>query len=169
VAHCAAFRAGFVVWHLSRHRQQRRTYGKERKKGARVKTTAPPVLSSTAQKVTRRTITGANASYSLKPAESLSRGAHTRRGAKALLGASRSLSALISAAYGSGRQLRAPKSGKLRAPKGKELRAPKSGKLRAPKGKELRAPKSGKNCAHLRGKNCAHLRKNCAHLRTART
>jgi hypothetical protein len=137
VAHCAAFRAGFVVWHLSRHRQQRRTYGKERKKGARVKTTAPPVLSSTAQKVTRRTITGANASYSLKPAESLSRGAHTRRrGAKALLGASRSLSALISAAYGSGRQ--------LRAPKGKELRAPKSGKLRAPKGKELRAPKSGK-------------------------
>ena len=114
--------------------------GKERKKGARVKTTAPPVLSSTAQKVTRRTITGANASYSLKPAESLSRGAHTRRGAKALLGASRSLSALISAAYGSGRQLRAPKSGKLRAPKSGKLRAPKGKELRAPKGKELRAP-----------------------------
>jgi hypothetical protein len=156
VAHCAAFRAGFVVWHLSRHRQQRRTYGKERKKGARVKTTAPPVLSSTAQKVTRRTITGANASYSLKPAESLSRGAHTRRGAKALLGASRSLSALISAAYGSGRQLRAPKSGKLRAPKGVGNCA------------HLRVG----NCAHLRVGNCAHLRgKNCAHLRweTART
>ena len=73
--------------------------GKERKKGARVKTTAPPVLSSTAQKVTRRTITGANASYSLKPAESLSRCPHTRQGLKALLGAPRHLSQLISAAY----------------------------------------------------------------------
>jgi hypothetical protein len=125
--------------------------GKERKKGARVKTTAPPVLSSTAQKVTWRTITGPNASYSLKPAESLSRCPHARQGVKRLPGASRSLSALISAAYGSGRQLRAPKGKELRAPKGKELRAPKGKELRAPKGKELRAPK-GKELRAPKGK-----------------
>jgi hypothetical protein len=101
LSHAAASSAGFVVWHLSQHRQERRTYGKERKKGARVKTTLPPILSTIERKVTRRTITGPNASHSLKAAESLSSCPHTRQRVKALLGASRGLSALISATYGS--------------------------------------------------------------------
>ena len=49
--------------------------------------------------VTRQTPRAPSASYSLKPAESLSRCPHTRQGLKALLGASRHLSQLISAAY----------------------------------------------------------------------
>jgi hypothetical protein len=104
--------------------------GKERKKGARVKTTVPSVLSTIARKVTRRTMAGPDASYSLKPAESLSRCPHTRQGVKRLPGASGSLSALISAAYGSGCH--------QDASKGKELYAPKRGKTARTCGK-LRA------------------------------
>jgi hypothetical protein len=50
--------------------------------------------------VTRQTPRRLNASYSLKPANFPFRGPHTRQGVKALLGASRRLSQLISAAYG---------------------------------------------------------------------
>jgi hypothetical protein len=133
LSHAAASSAGFVVWHLSQHRQERRTCWKERRKGARVKTTPPTILSTIARKVTRRTMTGPNASHSLKAAESLSRCPHTRQRVKALLGASRSLSALISAPYGSGCRQDASKVEELRAPKVEELRAPKVEELRAPK------------------------------------
>ena len=50
--------------------------------------------------VTRQTPRRLNASYSLKPANFPFRGPHTWQGLKALLGASRRLSQLISAAYG---------------------------------------------------------------------
>jgi hypothetical protein len=102
--------------------------------------------------VTRQTPKAPEANHSLKPANFPFRGPHTWQGLKALLGASRRLLQLISAAYGSGRQLRAPKSGKLRAPKSGKLRAPKGGKLRAPKSGKLRAPKSGKLRAPKSGK-----------------
>jgi hypothetical protein len=49
--------------------------------------------------VTRQTPRRLNASYSLKPANFPFRGPHTWQGVKALLGASRRLSQLISAAY----------------------------------------------------------------------
>ena len=49
--------------------------------------------------VTRQTPRAPDASHSLKPANFPFRGPHTRQGVKALLGASRRLSQLISAAY----------------------------------------------------------------------
>ena len=60
-----------------------------------------PILSRKPFFVTRQTPRRLNASHSLKPANFPSRCPHTRQGLKALLGASRRLSELISATYGS--------------------------------------------------------------------
>ena len=58
-----------------------------------------PILSRKPFFVTRQTPRAPDASHSLKPAESLSRCPHTRQGLKALPGAPRCLSQLISATY----------------------------------------------------------------------
>jgi hypothetical protein len=161
-----------MVWHLSAHRQEGRTYRKERKKGARVKTTPPRILSTLAQKVTARTITALIRCHSWIPAERPSRCPHACQGVKRLLGAPESLSAPISAANESPRykelerpesianngtpkvkELRTPKVKELRTPKVKELRTPKVKELRTPKVKELRTPKVKESPHTVRVKN----------------
>jgi len=61
-----------------------------------------PPLSSNPLNVAARTLTGSNASYSLKAAETASRCAHTGQGGKRATEASRGVWRVISAAYGLG-------------------------------------------------------------------
>lgn len=63
-------------------------------------TTPPAIRSRNSQTVPPRTETTLNPSHSLKPAGARLRGPHTCPGVKALLGAPRGLSGLISVAYG---------------------------------------------------------------------
>jgi hypothetical protein len=84
----------------------------------------PAILSTIAQKVARRTVTAETPCPIWKAAESASRCGDSREGLKRLTEAPGSLSALISAAYGSlqYKELERPKGiANNSAPKGKEL------------------------------------------------
>lgn len=103
------------------HWQRETARSKERKR-ARVKYPTTAILSSCGAFVAPRTLTGSNASYSLKAAESAARGAHTRKGTARLLAASRGLSGVINALYRLGKNRLRPngKHHKLEATKVKE-------------------------------------------------